>query len=376
MATQLAFGADLASHPRHLRRETAQLIHHGVDCLLQLENLAPHVGRDLFREVAIGHRCRHIGNVSDLRRQIACHQVHAFRQILPDPAHVPHLRLPPELAVRAHLTGDARDLGGEAAQLIDHGVDRVFELENLAPHVHGDFLGEVAVRHGHGHIGNVPHLIRQVARHGIHAVGQVLPGAGYPRHNRLSTQLAVRAHFTSDPRDLGREAAQLIDHGVDRVFELKDLAAHIRRNLFREIAVGDGDRHFGNIPHLVGEVAGHRVDIVGQVLPGACHARHDGLATQLAFGAHLTGHSRDLGGERIELADHAVHGFGRTEKFTSKRMAFRFQRHGLSQIAFGHCPDDAGHFRRRTNKVIDEAVDRLDVCFPLAPRFRYRGPLR
>jgi hypothetical protein len=36
---------------------------------------------------------------------------------------------------------------------------------------------------------------------------------------------------------------------------------------------------------LRGQVAGHEVDAVGQVLPGAGDARNCGLAAELAFGA-------------------------------------------------------------------------------------------
>ena len=38
-----------------------------------------------------------------------------------------------ELALGADLAGDAGDFGGEGAQLIDHRVDGVLELQDLAP---------------------------------------------------------------------------------------------------------------------------------------------------------------------------------------------------------------------------------------------------
>jgi hypothetical protein len=41
LAAQLALGADLAGHTRHLRGEAVQLIHHRVDRVLQLEDLGP-----------------------------------------------------------------------------------------------------------------------------------------------------------------------------------------------------------------------------------------------------------------------------------------------------------------------------------------------
>ena len=51
--------------------------------------------------------------------------------------HVPrdavHLGLSAELSFGADLLGDARDLGGEGVELIDHDVDRVFELRESRP---------------------------------------------------------------------------------------------------------------------------------------------------------------------------------------------------------------------------------------------------
>ena len=45
LAAQLALGADLARDARHLRRERAQLVHHRVDGVLELEDLALDVAR-------------------------------------------------------------------------------------------------------------------------------------------------------------------------------------------------------------------------------------------------------------------------------------------------------------------------------------------
>ena len=39
---------------------------------------------------------------------------------------------PPELAFGADLAGHAGDFGGEAVELVDHRVDRVLQLEDLA----------------------------------------------------------------------------------------------------------------------------------------------------------------------------------------------------------------------------------------------------
>ncbi len=71
LAAQLALGADLAGHARHFRRERVELVHHRVDGVLELQDLALHVYGDLLGEVAVGHGGRHVGDVTHLRRQVA-----------------------------------------------------------------------------------------------------------------------------------------------------------------------------------------------------------------------------------------------------------------------------------------------------------------
>ena len=59
------------------RGEAVELVHHGVDGVLQLQDFALHVHGDLAAQVAVGHRGGHLGDVADLRGQVAGHGVHA-----------------------------------------------------------------------------------------------------------------------------------------------------------------------------------------------------------------------------------------------------------------------------------------------------------
>ena len=85
-----------------------------------------------------------------------------------------------------------------------------------------------------------------------------------------------------------------------------------------------------------GQVAGHEVHVVGQVLPGARHAGHLGLTAQLAFGAHFAGHAGHFAGERVQLVHHRVDGVLEFENFA-------LHVHGdlARQVAAGH---GRGHF--------------------------------
>jgi len=72
---QFAVGAHLACDPRDLCGKRPELVHHRVDGLLQLQNFAANVDRDVLGQVPIGHRDRDLGNIADLGRQVAGHLV-------------------------------------------------------------------------------------------------------------------------------------------------------------------------------------------------------------------------------------------------------------------------------------------------------------
>src|SRR5207237_10030276 len=88
-------------------------------------------------------------------------------------------------------------------------------------------------------------------------------------------------------RPLRDDLPNLVHHGVDGVFQLEDLALDVDRDLLREVAGGDGRGHLGDVAHLAGQVPGHEVHAVGQVLPGAGDALDVGLPSELALGADL-----------------------------------------------------------------------------------------
>src|SRR5207237_961550 len=193
-------------------------------------------------------------------------------QILPRSCDVLDVGLTAELALGADFAGDARDLSGERAELIDHRVDGVLELEDFAAVVGGSCRGGVAVGDGGGDLGDVPDLGGQVAGHRVDGVGEVLPGAGHVAHVGLAAELALGADLAGDARDFGGERAELIDHRVDGVLELEDFALDVDGDLSGEVAVGDGGGDLGDVADLGGEVAGHRVDGIGEIFPGAGHA--------------------------------------------------------------------------------------------------------
>ena len=76
-------------------------------------------------------------------------------------------------------------------------------------------------------------------------------------------------------RHLGGEGVELIHHRVDGVLQLAEFRLCTSTVIFLDkIAVRHGGGHFGDVADLAGEVGGHRVHVVGEILPGAGHAGH------------------------------------------------------------------------------------------------------
>src|SRR5207253_2151702 len=129
---------------------------------------------------------------------------------------------------------------GEGVELVHHRVDGVLQLEDFAAHVHGDFLGQVAIGDGGGHFGDIADLRRQVRGHRVDALGEVLPGAGNTEHVGLAAEAAVGADLARDARDFAGEGVELVHHGVERFLQLKDFARHVHGDLLGEVAAGNG----------------------------------------------------------------------------------------------------------------------------------------
>src|SRR5206468_2647200 len=155
LAAQFAFGADLAGHAGDFGGERVQLIDHGVDGVLELEDFAFDIDGDLAGEVAAGDGGRHLGDITHLASEVGA-----------------------------------------------HGVDGVLELKDFAAHIDRDFAGQVAVGHGDGDIRDVADLIGKVVGHGIVFPGPTLFRAGDAGDLGLAAQFAFGADLAGDAGDL------------------------------------------------------------------------------------------------------------------------------------------------------------------------------
>ena len=227
-------------------------------------------------------------------REVGGHHVDVVGEVFPGARDSRDLGLPTELAVGTDFASDAGDLAGEGAELFDHRVDGVLQLEDLPLRLHGDFLREVAVGDGGRDERDVADLVCQIAGEEVDVVRQFSPGTGDAWHLRLSAKLALDAHLPRHRGHLVREGPERVGHVVDGVRERGDLAFRLHHELLRQIAVGDGGHDLGDTSHLAGQVRGHQVDVVGQVFPCAGDALDVGLATELALGTDFLGDASDL----------------------------------------------------------------------------------
>ena len=136
-----------------------------------------------------------------------------------------------------------------------------------------------------------------------------------------------------------------------------NLTDQVRNIAHVTTAVARGDLSRKITVDVRGEIARHRVDTVGQILPRARHAGYRRLAAELALGADLARDACHLGSEGAHLFDDGVDYGRRAQEFAREGPSVDLQAHGLLQIALGHRRDGACHLRGRPEQVIDERVD-------------------
>ena len=231
LTAETSFHADFASHRRHLIGKCRQRVGHVVDGFGQRRDFALGVHGQLLREIAVGDGGHDLDDAAHLLGEVRSHDVDVVGEIFPRAGDSGHLRLSTELAVRTDFAGHARHFGGERVELVHHRVDGVLEFENFALHVDRDLARQVAASHGRRHLGDVSDLGRQVSGHGVHRVREIFPGTGDAGHVGLSAEPAFGTDFASHARHFGGERAQLLDHRVQRLFELQNFAAHVDGDL-------------------------------------------------------------------------------------------------------------------------------------------------
>src|SRR5205807_1324538 len=136
-------------------------------------------------------------------------------------------------------------------------------------------------------------------------------------HISLTTELTFRSYFTRHSGYFRGERVELIHHCVDGVLKLQNFAAHVHRNLAREIAIRHSGGHSRDVTDLARQVTGHRVDAASRRSSDLSNVLHIGLAAELTFRSDFARHAGYFRGERVKLIHHGVDGVLQLQNFTA-----------------------------------------------------------
>ena len=246
---------------RVARRGLAQVADHLVDVVLERGQLALRLHGDVAGEVALGHGRGDVGDGAHLRGEVRGELVDVVRQIAPRSRGARHVGLAAELSFDTDFAGHRGDLVGERRQRVDHVVDRVASSAISPRASTASFCFRSPFATAVTTLAMPRTWLVRFDGHHVDVVGEVLPRAGHAFDLRLAAELPFRADFARHARDFGGERVELIDHRVDGVLQLEDLALDVDGDLLRQVAVRDGRRHLGDVAHLVGEVRGHQLTL-------------------------------------------------------------------------------------------------------------------
>ena len=143
------------------------------------------------------------------------------------------------------------------------------------------------------------------------------------------------------------------------VLERRHLARRLDGDRAGEVALGHGGRHVGDRAHLVGQVGGQLVHVVGQVAPQAGGAGHARLAAEAAFDADLAGHVGHLVAERRQRLDHEVDRLGERRDF-----ALGVDGQLALEVALRDRGDDVGDAAHLVGQVGRHQIDVVGEVLP------------
>ncbi len=199
----------------------------------------------------------------------------------------------------------------------------------------------------------------EVRSHGVDIVRQILPGAGHTFHHRLAAQFSLSADFAGHACDFRGKRRELVHHDVNDVLDLENLPTDVDRDLLRQIAVGDGRRDLGDVAQLHCKIRGHKVDVIGEVLPGPGHTFDLRLASEFSFRSDFARHACHFRGKGRELVHHRVDGVLEFENF-----AFDVDGNFLGKIAVGHGGRNCGNVAHLRGEGGCHEVHRVGQVLP------------
>ena len=168
------------------------------------------------------------------------HQVDVVGQVLPDAADLDGDRRGlAQLALGTDLAGDAGHLGGEPVELVDHGVDRVLQLQHLAADVGRDLLAQVTVRDSADDPLHLDRGSHQVVDEAVDRRDAPAPALRPAAHDQPLGELAFLADHLTDAGELQFECLVGDDDLVEAVGHLAGHSGPVQRHSRGEVATSD-----------------------------------------------------------------------------------------------------------------------------------------
>ena len=137
----------------------------------------------------------------------------------------------------------------------------------------------------------------------------------------------------------------------------------VDRNLLRKVPTRHGFGHVGNVTYLAGEVTGHEVHAVGEILPRSGDVAHVRLSAEFSFRPHLTRHAGHFRRKRAKLIHHRVDRVLQLQDFSA-----HVDRDLLGEVAIGHCRRHFGDISHLTREISGHEIHAVGEVFPGASR--------
>ena len=233
-----------------------QLVDHRVDRCLERERPRPCASTVIFwRQVAVGHRGRRPGRCADLAGQVRRHEVDVVGEVLPGAGDAAHLRPGRRACPRCRPRGRRGSPRRRTTESWSTIVLMVSLSSRISPRastvifcdrspwatavVTWAMLRTWSVRFA------AMKLTLSVRSRQVPETPST--SAWPPSLPSVPTSRATRVTSSANEREL-------VDHRVDGVLELEDLALGVDGDLLGQVALGHRGRDLGDVAHLAGQV--------------------------------------------------------------------------------------------------------------------------
>src|SRR5690606_37531431 len=153
-------------------------------------------------------------------------------------------------------------------------------------------------------------------------------------------------------------------HDVDGVLQLEDFPSHLHRDLLAEVPLSDSGSNVSDVAHLISQVVGHQVNIVGELLPGPGYAFDCGLCPKLAFHTYFAGYACYFRTDNAALLHHTVYDVGIPEKASRQGLIAAVDSDRFGKVTFTYRCDHASHFGGVLGDILHDTIDGVNLSRP------------